>query len=195
MRSEEYYKPLTDFVGKEIIILNKRYRILGIFDDDVTLSFVCYDGDEEYIMVNSFFYIGVFSDENKLANTALPEKCIDLMREHDPDIYAYIKDGVIYSMDMYPNPEPIGYIHYNNKEIRLDYDILTTYNCKTNEFEYVEPMFNLKLTDKSYVKLIVKIKKAYYDLTMKYLDNKMTKKQAKAFNEMYLYSTELNKDL
>ena len=194
MSDKEYYQPLLKFVGKEVILINKRYRIVGIFDDNYTLYFICYDGYKEYIILNSFFYYGLFHNDNELANLATPEKCMELINDSEETIYTYISDGILYGFDLHLQPEEMGYIFYNDKEIRLNTDIIVGYNHKSGEFVYEEPMFGVKLSNKNFVRLKADIKKAFYDLTEKYLTDKLSKKQAQAFKEVYIYSSEITKD-
>lgn len=188
------YQPLLKFIGKEIVLMNKRYRILGVYDDTFSLYFVCYDGSNDYFTLNAFFYYGNFYDTDELVNIATPEKCVEIMKAEESSLDIFIEDGIIYAKVVYADNGYLGIIHYKDKEIKLDMDVIKTYDGKTGDYKYDEPMFDIHITDKNYINFVRNIKKAYFDIEQKYINNKLTPKQSRAFEEIFVYEGTLKKE-
>ena len=184
------YKSLLKNIGRELVVLNTRFRVVGIYDDSYSVYYIAYDGKNEIFTPCVFHYQADYKSDEKLANIATPEKCMEKISIISDTAYCYIKDGVIYAKELYSEPYELGYIFYNGNEYRFETEININYNHKTNEFEYTNPIYKLYLHNKNYAQLKSNIKKAYVNLTQRFMDKKLSDKEAEEFVTEFVYAKE-----
>ena len=189
------YKSLLKNIGREMVVLNTRYRVLGIYDDSYSIYYIAYDGKDEIFTPCIFHYGAEYKSDEQLASIATPEKCMEKIGVISDTVYSFIKDGVIYAKELYSEPYELGYIFYDNNEYRFETEINITYNHKTEEFEYTNPIYKLHLHHGNYVVLKNMVKKAYVELTKRFLNKEMSDKEAEEFVLEFVYNKEKCKKL
>lgn len=186
------YKTLLKNIGKEVIILNDRYRVIGIYDDCFSVYYICYNGKDEAITLNVFFLYGIFRDENELKDIATIESCIENIYKDDESIFYWVENNVLYAKELFTKPYKLRYIFNGNKYYRFEKELNIVYDYKKEEFKYVDVRYGWKFLEKDYIKLKQKIKKSYIELAEKYLNSQLSDKVLEAFNEDFVCIGEYN---
>lgn len=188
------YKSLLKNMGKEVVVLNKRYRIVGIYEDSYSIYYIAFDGKKEVFTPCVFHYSGEYKKDNILTDTATASNCLNQIYKDSSSVYCYVKDDVVYAKELYPEPYILGYIFYDGCEYRFETEINITYNHKINQFEYTNPIYGLHLHNENYAKLKSDIKKAYVELTKRFLNKELNDKQSLEFADEFIYLKEPMKE-
>ena len=167
------YKTLLNNIGKEVILLNERYRVIGIYDDCYSMYYICYNGKDDAITLNVFFLYGIFRDEEELKDIATVDNCIENIYKDNESVFYWVEDGVLYAKELFSKPYELRYIFNNNKYYRFNREINIVYDHKNEKFKY-------------------EIKKSYIELAEQYLNNQLSDKVLEAFNEDFVCIGEYN---
>lgn len=192
MPDSNKYKTLLKNIGKEVILLNERYRVIGIYDDCFSMYYICYNGKDEAITLNVFFLYGIFRDDETLKDIATVDNCIENIYKDDESIFYWVEDDVLYAKELFSKPYKLRYIFNGNKYYRFDRDINIVYDHKKEEFKYVDTRYGWKFLEPSYIKLKQRIKKSYIELAEQYLNSQLSDKVLEAFNEDFVCIGEYN---